>query len=66
LGRALHRPTPFPVPAFALGLLLGEGATIVTEGQRVLPERTVATGYAFRYPEVGAALDAVVHQISAA
>jgi uncharacterized protein (TIGR01777 family) len=58
LGRALHRPTPFPVPAFAVGALLGEGAYVVTEGQRVLPARTLATGYVFRYPELGAALEA--------
>jgi uncharacterized protein (TIGR01777 family) len=62
LGRALHRPTLFPVPAFALGLLLGEGAEIVTEGQRVVPERTLATGYVFRYPELDGALAALVHQ----
>ena len=49
LGAALHRPTIFPVPVFALGLLLGEGATILTEGQRVLPERTLAEGYRFRH-----------------
>jgi uncharacterized protein (TIGR01777 family) len=64
LGRAVGRPTLAPVPAFAVGLLLGEGALIVTEGQRVLPERTLATGYAFRYPELDGALRALVHQAS--
>ena len=66
LGRAVGRPTLAPVPAFAVGLLLGEGALIVTEGQRVLPERTLATGYAFRYPELDGALRALVHQASRA
>lgn len=56
LGNALHRPTIVPTPAFALRLMLGEGASIVTEGQRVLPEATLAHGYVFRYPELGAAL----------
>ena len=32
---------------------------ILTEGQRVLPARTEATGYRFRYPELDAALRAV-------
>ena len=56
LGRALGRPAAFPVPAFAGRLLLGEGATILNDGQRVLPERTAASGYAFRYLELGEAL----------
>jgi uncharacterized protein (TIGR01777 family) len=62
LGRALHRPTLLPVPAFALGALFGEGAIIATEGQRVLPERTLATGYAFRYPQLDGALAALLHR----
>ena len=56
LGRAVHRPTLFPVPGFAPSLLLGEGGTILTEGQRVVPERTLATGYAFRHPQLDEAL----------
>jgi uncharacterized protein (TIGR01777 family) len=56
LGRAVRRPTLFPVPAFAGTLLLGEGATILNEGQRVLPQRTLESGYAFRYPELDGAL----------
>lgn len=60
LGRVLHRPTLLPVPAFALQALLGEGATIVTEGQRVLPERPRAAGYVFRHPALEGALRALV------
>lgn len=41
LGKALHRPAIFPTPAFALRLMLGEGAYAVLTGQRVLPKRTV-------------------------
>jgi uncharacterized protein (TIGR01777 family) len=52
LGRALGRPTPFPVPRAALALLLGEGAVLLTEGQRVLPEAALRAGFAFRYPTV--------------
>jgi hypothetical protein len=58
LGRALHRPTLFPVPALAAAAILGTGAYILTEGQRVLPARTEATGYRFRHPELDAALRA--------
>jgi uncharacterized protein len=60
LGTAVHRPALLPVPSFAISLILGEGAVIVTEGQRVLPEATLASGYRFKYPELGAALAAIV------
>jgi uncharacterized protein len=56
LARAVHRPAILPVPAFAMQLMLGEGAFAVTEGQRVLPERTLATGYVFRHPDLDEAL----------
>ena len=60
LGRAVHRPTIFPVPAFAAALMLGEGATVLTGGQRVVPRRTLETGYAFRYPALDEALRALL------
>ncbi len=60
LGAAVRRPAILPVPAFAVRLLLGEAATIVTEGQRVLPKRPLDTGYAFRHPELGEALRALL------
>jgi uncharacterized protein (TIGR01777 family) len=59
-GRAVHRPAPFPVPALAASALLGEGAFVITEGQHVLPARTTATGYAFRYTGLDAALAAAL------
>jgi uncharacterized protein (TIGR01777 family) len=61
LGHAVHRPAVAPVPGFAIKMLLGEGATIVTEGQRVLPEATLASGYHFKYAQLDNALAAVVH-----
>ena len=59
LGRALHRPSLFPAPAAAVRLLLGEMATVVLEGQRVVPRRAEALGFKFRFTEVGAALQDV-------
>jgi uncharacterized protein len=56
LGRALHRPAFLPTPAFALRVMLGEVAQIITTGQRVLPRRAQALGYAFRFPTIDAAL----------
>jgi uncharacterized protein (TIGR01777 family) len=48
LGAVLSRPVVMPTPKFALHLLLGEGASVVIEGQRALPKRTTGElGYAF-------------------
>ena len=60
LGAAVHRPTVLPMPTFALRLALGEGADILLTGQRVLPERTQAEGYRFRFPTLSDALPVLV------
>lgn len=57
LGRVLHRPSGVPVPAFALKLAFGaEGAEMLQSGQRVLPERLVASGFKFRFQTIEPAL----------
>ena len=56
LGKALKRPAVAPVPAFAIKVLYGEMAEIVTKGQNVLPERTQQLGYTFRHPRLDEAL----------
>ena len=56
LGKALHRPAILPTPGFALKLLLGESAEVVTNGQRVVPKKALALGYTFRYPTLDGAL----------
>ena len=52
LGSALRRPALLPAPAPALKLVLGEFAETLVTGQRVVPERALALGYHFRYPEL--------------
>jgi uncharacterized protein len=60
LGGALGRPSFMPTPKFGLRVMLGEVAGVVAGSQRVLPKKPLALGYAFRFPEVDAALrDAV-------
>jgi uncharacterized protein (TIGR01777 family) len=56
LGRALHRPAIAPVPALAVRVLYGEMAEIVTQGQRVIPQRALALGYMFAYSDLDKAL----------
>jgi len=65
LGRALKRPALAPVPAFAIKLLYGEMAAIVTNGQRALPRRTQELGYSFAHPDLDEALrDTLANQSS--
>ncbi len=56
LGKVLHRPTIFPVPNIALKAVLGEGAYIATQGQRVEPKRALACGYEFKFTALASAL----------
>jgi len=56
LGRALHRPALLPVPAAVLRLALGEMSWILLASQRVLPRAVLQYGWAFRYPQLPAAL----------
>ena len=56
LGKALRRPAFLPVPGFALRLALGEMAEVLIGGQRVLPEKALDSGFAFRFPNVAEAL----------
>ena len=56
LGRALHRPALLPIPGFALRLLYGDMAEVVTEGQRAVPRRPLDLGYAFEHPDLDEAL----------
>lgn len=56
LGRALHRPTVLPAPAFALKAVFGEGASALLGGQRAAPRRTRELGHRFAFAELDRAL----------
>ena len=60
LGKQLNRPTILPLPAFMAKLMLGEGAELLLEGQRVFPERLLEAGYRFKYLELDEALGAIL------
>jgi len=60
LGKALHRPSVFPVPGFVIRARYGEMAELVTEGQRAVPAAAIANGYQFIQPELGPALASVL------
>jgi uncharacterized protein len=56
LGRVLHRPAVLPVPGFAVKLLYGEMAEVVTTGVRARPAQLQQLGYPFAHPELEEAL----------
>jgi uncharacterized protein (TIGR01777 family) len=57
LGRVLHRPTVFPMPAAVARLLFGEMAdALLLSSARVHPARLLESGYAFRYQQLEGAL----------
>lgn len=60
LGHVMRRPSWLPVPAFAMRLALGEVSTVVLDGQRVLPQRLLDSGFHFHYPELEPALKDIV------
>jgi len=60
LGKALSRPTLFPVPRFAMRIAFGEMSEIMFDSQRVIPKRTQELGYKFKHPEVVEGMRAAV------
>ena len=60
LGRVMHRPYWFPVPAFALRAAFGEVASTVLEGQRAMPKRLLDLGFQFRFPTAESALQDLI------
>ena len=56
LGRALHRPAFAPVPAFAIRLLYGEMADIVSPASARCPDRALALGFTYTHPDLDEAL----------
>jgi uncharacterized protein (TIGR01777 family) len=55
-AKAIKRPAFLPVPAAALILIFGEGATVLLDGQRVLPHKAAINKFTFQYPDIDSAL----------
>lgn len=61
LGRALHRPTLIPVPAFGIRTLMGEMADETLLGsQHAIPARLNEIGHVFHHPTLDVALAAAI------
>ncbi|MEO7098476.1 MAG: TIGR01777 family oxidoreductase [Luteolibacter sp.] len=62
LASAVHRPAIFPVPGFALKLMLGEFGGALLAGQRALPAALEVDGFQFKFPTLESALtDLIQH-----
>ncbi|MBO0727299.1 MAG: TIGR01777 family oxidoreductase [Blastocatellia bacterium] len=60
LAAALNRPAFFPVPKFALRVLMGEMAELVTASLRVVPQVALDTRYWFKHPNLKSALESLL------
>ncbi|KAK2527227.1 Sdr39u1 [Columba livia] len=61
LAAALGRPALLPMPAWAVRAVFGaERAVMLLEGQKVVPKRTLESGYHFIFPELSGALKDIV------
>lgn len=60
LAKAVKRPAFLPVPAAALILIFGEAATVLLDGQRVIPHKAAINKFAFKYPDIDSALTQIL------
>ena len=60
LARALHRPALFPVPGFALRIVLGGFSAEVLGSKKVMPQALTEAGFTFDYPHISSALEKLV------
>tara|TARA_B100000963_G_scaffold67812_1_gene55990 strand:- start:18132 stop:19064 length:933 start_codon:yes stop_codon:yes gene_type:complete len=59
LAKCLNRPNLFPVPGATLKLLLGDGAKLVLEGQKVISIKLRNNFYKFKYPQIQEAISSL-------
>ena len=52
LARSAHRPAPFPAPAFALRLVLGDLSHLLLDSQRVVPRVMKKKGFDWMRPHL--------------
>ena len=61
-AKALNRPAFFTVPEAAINTVLGaERGAMLLEGPKVIPKRTLESGYKFKYPDLKSACNEFAH-----
>lgn len=61
MGRILHRPAFFDLPAWLVKLVFGEGSTVMLDSKEVYPRRLQEAGFTFLYPTFECAMEQIVH-----
>ncbi len=56
LGKMFEQPVYFSIPKFLLKLIYGEGAVVLIDGKKALPEKLLKNGFKFQYPSIDKAL----------
>ncbi len=56
LGAAVGGRFHLPAPGFVIQGLLGDGATVILDGQRVIPARLLSEGFTYRLPDLRKAI----------
>ena len=60
LAQVLKRPCLFPVPAFALKILMGEMSEMLLTGQRIVPRKAQENGFSYQYSDIRRALEEIL------
>lgn len=60
LANQLNRPAFFTIPAFALQLIYGEAASLLTQSPEVSSEKIQNAGFEFNYPNINSALKEIL------
>lgn len=63
MGKALHRPTLIPVPAFALRTIYGKAARIMINGEKVYPARLLNDGFVFKFATIEQAVENIIEEL---
>jgi len=56
IGKALFRPTFFPLPLMVAKILFGEGAIILSGSKEIYPKTLQKSGFEFKYPDIQSSL----------
>ena len=60
LGRAAHRPAVLPIPLFAVRIVAGEFAGELAISQHITPDKLLADGFEFTWPDLEPAAEHVL------
>ena len=62
IGKALFRPTFFPLPLIVAKMLFGEGVIVLTGSKEIYPKALQKSGFEFNYPDINSSLKHLLGQ----